>query len=263
MKKKAEKLLEWLADKGSVLVAFSGGVDSSVVAKASYFSLGENAIAVTARSSTLSKSEFESAKKVAEEMGISHIIIEEDELDDPRFVENPEDRCYYCRSGLVTALKKLAKEKKINYVLDGANSNDLKGHRPGLRALREQGARSPLLELGFGKKDVRGIARDFGLSTYDKPSMACLASRIPYGEKITHGKLEMVEKAEDFLRGKGFRQVRVRHHHGIARIEVSDAEIEKVTRLRKEISEEFRKLGFKYIALDLEGYRSGSMDEVL
>ncbi|MFQ5888180.1 MAG: ATP-dependent sacrificial sulfur transferase LarE, partial [Candidatus Hydrothermarchaeales archaeon] len=236
MKEKADQLLGWFADKGSVLVAFSGGVDSSVVAKAAHLALMDNAIALTARSSTLSRSEFESAKKVAKEMGISHIVIEEDELDDPRFVENPADRCYYCRKGLVTALKEMAEEKNITYVLDGANADDLKEHRPGLRALRENGARSPLLELGFGKEDVRGIARYFGLTTYDKPSMACLASRIPYGEKITHVKLDMVEKAEDFLRGKGFRQVRVRHHRGIARIEVSEAEIEKATRLRKEIS---------------------------
>ena len=263
MSEKADRLLGWFSDKGSVLVAFSGGVDSSVVAKAAYLALGDSAIAVTARSSTLSDSEFECAKKVASEIGISHVIIKEDELDDPRFVENPSDRCYFCRKGLVTALKVLAEEKGISYVLDGANADDLNGHRPGLRALQEEGALSPLLELGFGKTDVRAVARYFGLSNYNKPSMACLASRIPYGEKITSLKLEMVERAEDFLRSKGFGQARVRLHHGIARVEVSDGEMEKAVRLRGEISEEFRKLGFKYVALDLEGYRSGSMDEVL
>ena len=147
MKDKADRLLDWFSDKESVLVAFSGGVDSSVLAKAAFLSLGENAIAVTALSSTLSSSEFEAAKKVAEEIGITHVIIEEDELDDPRFVKNPENRCYFCRSGLVKALKTLAKERGIKFVLDGANADDLKGHRPGLRALKEQGALSPLLEL--------------------------------------------------------------------------------------------------------------------
>ena len=155
-------------------------------------SLGENAVAVTAKSSTLSKSEFDAAKKVAEEIGIAHEIVQEDELDDPRFVKNPTNRCYYCRSGLVIALKKLAVEKKIKYVLDGANAGDLKGHRPGLKALREHGALSPLLELGFSKKDIRNIARVFGLSVYDKPSLACLAYRIPYGDKLTSLILGMV-----------------------------------------------------------------------
>ncbi len=263
MKEKADRLLDWFSDKESVLVAFSGGVDSSVLAKASYLALGENAIAVTAVSSTLSKSEFESAKRVAEEIGIAHVIIEEDELDDPRFVKNPENRCYFCRSGLVSALKKLAEERGIKYVLDGANADDLKGHRPGLKALKEQGALSPLLELGFGKSDVRGIAKFFGLSNFDKPSMACLSSRIPYGEIITAEKLRMVEAAEEFLFNHGFRQVRVRHHDGIARVEVSLDDMDKALSLRGEISREFRVLGFRYVTLDLEGFRSGSMDEVL
>jgi uncharacterized protein len=260
---KSEKLLKWFVDKESVAVALSGGVDSSLVAKAAHRVLGQNAIAVTAKSSTLPERELECAKKVAGEIGIEHIMIDEDELDDPRFVENPANRCYFCREGLVRAIKKLADERGIKHVLDGANADDPGEHRPGLQALREEGARSPLLELGFTKKEVREVARQFKLSVSDKPSMACLASRIPYGEPITKKKLTMVEKAEDYLKEKGFRQVRVRNHGGIARIELEKAETPQAFALKDEISHELKKLGFNYVTLDLEGYRSGSMDEVL
>jgi len=260
---KAEMLLKWFSDKESVAIAFSGGVDSAVVAKAASVALGEKAIAVTARSSTLPESELEAARKVAGEIGIEHVVVDEDELRDPRFRENPPNRCYFCRSGLVKALRRIAEERGIKHILDGANADDPKGHRPGLQALREGGVRSPLLELGLGKSDVREIAAHFGLSVRDKPSMACLASRIPYGEPITKEKLVMVERAEDYLRGKGFRQLRVRSHSGIARIEVEKEEIEKALKIKDEITRELKKLGFKYVTLDLEGYRSGSMDEVL
>jgi uncharacterized protein len=260
---KAEKLLEWFGDKESVVVALSGGVDSTVVAKAAHYVLGSTAIAVTARSSTLPLKELECAKEVAKEIGIEHVVIDEDELDDPRFVENPSNRCYFCREGLVKAVRKLADEKGIRYILDGANADDPMEHRPGLKALKEGGARSPLLELGLNKEDVREIGRHFGLSVSDKPAMACLASRIPYGEKITKEKLVMVERAEDYLRGNGFKKVRVRNHGGIARIEVNRNEVEKAIALKDEISAELKKLGFSYVTLDLEGYRSGSMDEVL
>ncbi|MFQ6136956.1 MAG: ATP-dependent sacrificial sulfur transferase LarE [Candidatus Hydrothermarchaeales archaeon] len=263
MMEKVDRLLNWFRDKDGVIVAFSGGVDSSVVAKAAFDVLGDNALAVTAKSSTLAKSEFESAKRTAKEIGIKHLVIEEDELEDPRFVKNPAERCYYCREGLIKALKKIADERNIRHILDGANADDPLGHRPGLKALREYGAEGPLLELGFGKEDVREMALQMGLSVYDKPSMACLASRIPYGEEITKTKLDMIEKAEDFLRGLEFRQVRVRCYGEIGRIEVLERDLEKAIELRKEISKELRELGFKYITLDLEGYRSGSMDEIL
>jgi uncharacterized protein len=260
---KADKLLDWFRDKESVAVALSGGVDSAIVAKSAYVVLGKNALAVTSGSSTLPFRELEEAKCIAQEIGIEHIIIDEDELNDPRFVENPGNRCYFCRQGLVKAIWKLAHERKVKHVIDGANADDPDEHRPGLRALREGGARSPLLELGLSKKDVRGIATHFNLSVRDKPPMACLASRIPYGERITKEKLVMVEKAEDYLRSLGFRQVRVRNHGGIARIELENENIEKAIKIRNEISSELKKCGFKYITLDLEGYRSGSMDEVL
>ncbi len=260
---KAERLVEWFDGKESAAVALSGGVDSSVVAAAAYKALGRKALAVTARSSTLPKAELEAAAQIASEIGIEHLIIDEDELDDPRFVENPSNRCFYCREGLIKAIKKVAEDRGIKRILDGANADDPTEHRPGLKALKEGGARSPLLELGFTKRDVREIAEEFELSVSDKPSMACLASRIPYGEKITKGKLRMVERAEQYLKDKGFRQVRVRSHAGIARIEVETKDIEKAVESRDDIAAELKKIGFRYITLDLEGYRSGSMDEVL
>lgn len=260
---KTEKLLAWFRDKKSVAVAFSGGVDSAVVAKAARIALGENAIAVTARSSTLPQSELESAAIVAEEIGIEHVVIDEDEMDDPRFVKNPENRCYFCREGLVKAIRRLADSRGIKHVLDGANADDQGEHRPGLLALREGGALSPLMELELGKADVREIATGFGLSVSDKPSMACLASRIPYGEPITKEKLVMVEKAEDYLKSLGFKQLRVRNHAGIARIEVVVGEIKKAIENKDKIAKKLKQLGFSYVTLDLEGYRSGSMDEVL
>jgi uncharacterized protein len=260
--KEVEKLLNWFSDKESVAVALSGGVDSSVVAKAAFEALGWRAIAITARSSTLPVKELECAKEVAREIGIEHIVIDEDELRDPRFVENPSNRCYFCRGGLVKAVKSLADERGIKYVLDGANADDPSEHRPGLQALSEGGARSPLLELGLDKAEVRRIARHFKLSVSDKPSMACLASRIPYGERITKEKLVIVERAENYLRDRGFNQVRVRNHGGIARIEVEKSELERALSLKEDIIKELKKIGFKYITLDLEGYRSGSMDEV-
>jgi uncharacterized protein len=261
--KKAERLLDWFKDKDSVAVAFSGGVDSAVVAKAAKEVLGNKAIAVTARSSTFPAKELGDSKRVAIEIGIEHVVIDEDELDDPRFVKNPENRCYFCREGLVTAIKKLASERGIRYVLDGANADDPGEHRPGLLALREGGARSPLMELGLGKSDVREISKMFTLSVSDKPSMACLASRIPYGEQITKEKLIMVERAEDYLKTLGFSQLRVRNHSGIARIEVLPDEFEKALKNQGSIANKLKELGFDYVTLDLEGYRSGSMDEVL
>ncbi|GBE56054.1 MAG TPA: ATP-dependent sacrificial sulfur transferase LarE [Euryarchaeota archaeon] len=260
---KAEILLDWFKGKESAAVAFSGGVDSAVVAAAARRVLGEKAVAVTARSSTISEKELEAAMRVAGEIGIEHVVIDEDEMDDPRFAANPVNRCYYCREGLVKAIRRLADSRGIKYVLDGANADDPGEHRPGLLALREGGALSPLLELGFGKSDVREIAAGFGLSVSDKPSMACLASRIPYGEPITKEKLRMVERAEDYLRTLGFSQLRVRNHGGIARIEVELGEFEKAVEKREIITKKLRELGFNYVTLDLVGYRSGSMDEVL
>jgi uncharacterized protein len=261
---KNQKLLEnWFNDKDGVLVAFSGGVDSSVVAKAAFISLREKAIAATAVSPTYPKVELNNAKKVAEEIGIKHILFEEDEFENPKFIENPPDRCYHCRKSLIKGLKTIKEAEGVSIIVDGANNDDIKQHRPGMRAMRENGVRSPLLELGLGKTAVRDLARAYGLSVADKPSMACLASRIPYGEIITKDKLLKIAKAENYLHELGFRQFRVRNHYGIARIEVFHQDIMKAVEYREVIIDKFRALGFKYIALDLEGYRPGSMDEVL
>jgi uncharacterized protein len=260
---KLEKLEEWFHRYGSAVIAFSGGVDSSVVAAAAQRALGSKALAVTADSSTLSKRELSLAKRVAREIGIRHMIIKEDELEDERFSANPENRCYYCRSKLATALKEIAKREGYAVIADGAHLGDTREHRPGLQALKEHGIRSPLLELGYDKRDVREIATLLGLSVKNKPAMACLASRIPYGERITKEKLEIVEKAEAFFFERGFTTVRVRVHGDIARVELLQEEIPLAVKLRDEIAAHLKALGFAYVTLDLEGYRAGSMDEVL
>ncbi len=262
---KLEALLEWFRSYSSALIAFSGGVDSAVVAAAAKMVLGGRALAVTADSSTMPRRELEHAKRVAAEIGIKHRIIKEDELEDERFCMNPENRCYYCRSKLALALRRIAEQEGYELIADGANASDLGEHRPGLKALREHGIRSPLLELNMHKQDVREVAAHLGLSVSTKPAMACLASRIPYGERITREKLRKVELAEDYLFERGFRNVRVRLHAGgtLARIEVEQEELGRVLELREELTQHLRSLGFRYITLDLLGYRAGSMDEVL
>jgi len=260
---KTRELVDWFRDKDSVLVAYSGGVDSAVIAKAALSALGDRAVAATARSATMPAWELEAAERTAREIGITHIVFREDEFETPGFADNSPDRCYHCRKGLVKGLREIAARHGIECIVDGANADDTKEHRPGMRAMREMGVRSPLLELGLTKEDVREIARDFGLSVSEKPSMACLASRVPYGEKITRDKLRRIEKAEDYLRGLGFLELRVRHHNGIARIEVAEKDIPMVVEHRREITRRLKELGFTYVSLDLQGYRSGSMDEAL
>lgn len=258
-----ERLVDWFRGKGGVVVAFSGGVDSAVVARAAVVALGDAAIAATSSSPTLPARELEGARRLAGEIGIRHVVFEEDEFSDPKFRENSPERCYHCRKGLVRGLRRVAAERGAACIVDGANADDTRAHRPGLRAMREAGVRSPLLELGLGKDDVREIAKAFGLSAAEKPSMACLASRIPYGEEITPEKLLMVERAEELIRALGFDQVRVRSHDGIARVEVPREEIPRLVEHRTEVARGLRRIGFSYVTLDLEGYRSGSMDEVL
>ncbi len=260
---RTEKLIAWFKQFKSALVAFSGGVDSAVLARAAFEALGDNALAITARSSTMPNRELREAIRIAREIGIAHEIIEEDELEDENFVKNPKDRCYFCRKKLGVALLDIARKRGFDVVVDGANLSDTQEHRPGLKALKELGIRSPLIELGYTKEDVRAIAGEFNLSVHKKPPQACLASRIPYGDFITRDKLSQIERAEDYLLSLGFSQVRVRHHGSVARIEVFSEEIPKVIEHREKIYSELKKLGFNYVALDLKGYRSGSMDEVL
>ncbi|MFA5772265.1 MAG: ATP-dependent sacrificial sulfur transferase LarE [Thermoplasmata archaeon] len=265
MNVKIETLKNKMRERKKILVAFSGGVDSAVVAKLAYDSLGKNALAVTIDAETFPKSELEIAKRVAREIRIKHRTIKHSELSNPNIAKNPIDRCYHCRKDLALTLKKIAKLEGIETIADGVNFSDLNEHRPGIMAANEAGIWHPLIEMKLSKKDVRKMAGLLNLTVCDKPSTACLSSRIPYGERITISKLRNIEKAESFLRKLGFSQVRVRAHKNIARIEVPKNEINLFfdVKKRNKIASELKKLGYTYITLDLEGYRSGSMDEVL
>lgn len=262
---KLSKLKNILRDMGSVLVAYSGGVDSSFLLKVAKETLGDNVLAVTAKSETYPKREYEQAKKLAQELKVKHLIIHTDELSNSHFLANPPNRCYYCKKELFAKLKQIAYNKHINYVADGTNYDDLKDFRPGMDAIRELGVRSPLREAGLTKKDIRLLSSKMNLPTWNKPAFACLASRFPYGTSIDKKKLQMIDKTEDYLYKLGFKQVRVRHHDSIARIEVSPEEIERITsiNLRKKIVKKLKEIGYHYITLDLQGYRTGSMNEVL
>ena len=259
---KMHSIISDLQKRAGALVALSGGVDSSVLAALAYRALGDRAIAVTADSQTFAPGELEYAKDVAVEIGIRHIVISYDELGEPGFAKNPVDRCYHCKKGLIRELKKLAAIYGMETIIEGTNISDLKSHRPGHRAVVEEGVYNPFVEFKVTKEEIREIARKLGLSVADKPSMACLSSRFPYGQAITAEALRRVGAAEDFLRKKGFEVVRVRDHAGIARIEIIPSEMPRFLRRREDIVSEFKRLGFSYITLDLMGFRSGSMDEI-
>lgn len=263
MDHKIRLIVNALAEKGSALVAFSGGVDSSVLAALAYMALKNNAIAVTADSQTLAPGELECAKEVAKEIGIRHIVIYYDELSEPEFAKNPVDRCYYCKKGLLRELKKLAALHGMNTIIEGTNISDLKAHRPGHRAVIEEAVYNPFVDFNVTKEEIRKMAHELGLSVADKPSMACLSSRFPYGQAITIEALKRVGAAEAYLRKAGFGVVRVRDHAGIARIELMPDEMQRFLEVREDVVSEFKRLGFSYVTLDLMGFRSGSMDEVL
>jgi len=263
MKEKLEYLKGIIKKKDSLIIAFSGGVDSSLVAKIAYEVLGKKALAVTLTSDTFSKRELVNAKKMAKEIGVPHMIVKSSELGNEAFVKNPENRCYYCKKEEAIVLKRIANENRIKYIADGVNLSDFDEHRPGIKALDEEDIIHPLVEARIKKSDIKAMAKFLGLSNYNMPSTTCLSSRISYGEEITIEKLKRIEEAESFILSSGFRQVRVRYHKDVARIEVEKEEIENAISFREQIVRRLKTIGFKYITLDLEGYRSGSMDEVL
>ena len=266
IEEKFERLKEIFHSMGKVLVAYSGGVDSTLLLKAAKDTLGdENVLAVTALSPLYPERELANAKKVIQTMGVRHRLIQSNELEIDEFSENPPDRCYYCKRKLFGELTNLAKEESIPFIVEGSTLDDDKDHRPGRRAVQELRIRSPLKEALFTKMDIRELSRSLGLSTWDKPSFACLASRFPYGEKITPEELKMVDEAEDFLFGLGFKQVRVRHYQNLARIEIFQEEMGRLIEgsLREKVVGRLKGIGYKYVTLDLQGFRSGSMNEVL
>lgn len=255
-----QQLVSWFHNRNEkVIVALSGGVDSAVVAMAAKKALDKNAIAVTADYNTLSADELTSAKRVAKEIDIEHKIIRYNELDNTEFVKNDQLRCYHCRTELATYLSNEARQMDVDLIVDGTNTDDLSDYRPGIKALRENGIKSPLVELGINKQDVRNIAKANNLSVYDKPSNSCLASRIPHGMPVTLEKLKRIETAELLIKSIfKVRQVRVRDHQDIARIEVGKDEIKDMFDFEKMsvVDSKLRDLGFKHIALDLSGYKN-------
>lgn len=264
-REKKETLVRMLKEMPSLLIAFSGGADSSFLLAVAYETLKDRVTAATADSITFPLREREEAIEFTAKLGVEHIIFKSDESTIPEFVANRADRCYFCKKSLSTELIRIAVDRGIKNIAYAANIDDLRDYRPGMDAAKEMGVISPLIEAGLGKEEIRFLSKEMGLSTWDKPAMACLASRIPYGTPITIEKLKAVEDAEVFLFKLGFKQLRVRHHGAVARIEAGEIDFRRFFEedLRKRVVNRFKELGFKHISLDLEGFVSGSMNRTL
>jgi len=254
-----------LKEMNSAVVAYSGGVDSAFLLKAAVDELGDRVLAVTADSKTIPRAELEAATRLARLLGARHLIVNTNELSDPQFAANQPDRCYHCKKALFATLTKIARDKQIDYVIEGSNLSDLSDYRPGMKAVDQFRVRSPLKEAGLTKDEIRFLSREAGLPTWDKPAAPCLSSRIPYGSKITEERLRRIEAAEAFLHELGFRVLRVRDHGPVARIEVPKADLPRMLTddLSQRVGEKLRELGFQYVTVDLSGFRSGSLNEAL
>lgn len=266
MSELAERLVDAIRSYGSCAVAFSAGVDSTVVAKAACLALGDRAVAVTGVSDSLAAGELDQARELAQLIGIRHEILSTGEMRDPNYLKNDSDRCYHCKTELYRQIEPVARKLNLAVIANGANLDDRGDYRPGMIAAAEHEVRSPLIECGIGKEGVRSLAAEWGLPIWDKPAAPCLSSRIAYGEQVTAQRLAMIDQAERFLRGLGLRELRVRYHRGdMARLEVPVEAIEKICEpeVRERIVAELRQLGFRYTTIDLEGFRSGSQNLVL
>lgn len=262
---KLERLQSFFADLDRALIAYSGGIDSTLVAKVAYDQLGDRALAITAESPSLLPEDLEDARIQAATIGIRHEVVQTHEMQNPNYTSNPVNRCYFCKSELHDTLKPLALERGYSYVLDGINADDLSDYRPGIQAAKERGARSPLAEVGITKAEVREISKRLGLPWWDKPAQPCLSSRFPYGEEITVAKLQRVGRAERYLRGMGLKNLRVRSEGDTARIELPPEQIKEfvLTTDLSTLVAELQSYGFLFVTLDLEGFRSGKLNQIL
>ena len=266
LEEKTEKIKSLIREMDSTLVAFSGGIDSTLVLALAHEVMGERTLAVTAQSASMPNREIQASRQLAKEIGARHLVVRTEEMSNPEYRANPANRCYYCKTELYSNLKRVAEKNDISTILNGINLDDLGDYRPGIDSAREQGVRSPLVEAEFSKQDVRDLSRAMGLSIWNKPAMACLSSRIPYGQPVTAEKLSRVEQAEDLLLSFGFKQVRVRHLGTKACIELDQKEIPRYQSdksIQRSVQEKLMDLGFSSVVLDLEGYRMGSLNEAL